>query len=126
MSLNTDLRDAAAKVLLDTITGTIGETITYSQKGATAITGLSAVVGQSNKALADVGDGIMAEVEERTFEIPRQTGSAAFPPSGGPNNEDVIDYDSKSFIITGVAADQLGVVWTLQGRALLAHKMGMV
>ena len=124
MSLLTDLRDAAAAAYLDAIKGTIGQTVTYSQKSGASNTGLYAVVGDLNRG-AGALPGVETEDDDRTFTLPKQTGSAAFPPTGGPNISDLISWNSQNWIVDGISADGLGAVYTLTARALKANKMGV-
>jgi hypothetical protein len=92
MSFRTDLRDlmaASAKAAQDVL----GDTVSYTNRAASAVTGLTAHPGPESRELAEAM-GLRIEQTAREFEIPRQT---SFPPSDGINIGDKVTFDSKDY-----------------------------
>jgi len=92
MSARTDFRDqfaAVAKIAQDVL----GDTISYTNRGGSAATGITAHPGPESRELAEMM-GLRAEMTAREFEVPRQT---SFPPSDGINIGDGVTFDSKVY-----------------------------
>lgn len=124
MSWKTSVRDAAAAAAKAVLASVPGESVSYSQKSGTAITGLKAFPGKTEVTFDYLND-ILCEIKKRRFYIPKQTGSAAFPPTNGPNIGDVISYDSISWVVTGFSVDSIDAGYNVDTEAAQASKAGV-
>lgn len=88
MSFRADLQTATAALVAD-VHGTLGESVTYSNRGATGVT-LTAWPGTESQDLAqELGCDVNATA--RRFEIGKQTN---FPPSAGVSVSDEVTFSS--------------------------------
>lgn len=120
------LRDAVADSVLNGAAASLGRQVTYSQKGATAVT-LDVVPGGDRQVL---GFDLEADEEdtERTYTIPRQSntsGTLLWPPTNGPNINDKITDSSVEWFIQDWQADSLGAVWKVRCERDRAVRLGI-
>lgn len=123
MSFRSDLQSAAAMAALD-VCRALGETISYSNRGATAVT-LYAAPDEEVKETAEVL-GAMAEESTRSFFIPLQT---SFPPDNGISINDEISYPTDAtytYRITSFKADATGAGYDVKTVRSQITKLGKV
>ena len=108
MSFSTDLRDACATAAYQILT-VLGESVTYSHRGAATIN-LKAAVGDLAKEMA--GDlGMDVEDTEAVFTIPKQT---SFPPTNGISIGDEIVWNSITWDVEDFKSDSPGAIFGLK------------
>lgn len=108
MSFSTDLRDACADAAKQILT-TLGETVTYSHRGAATVS-VKCAVGDLAKSIA-VEMGIDVENTEAVFTIPKQT---SFPPTNGISVGDEIVFNSITYDVVDFKNDSPGAIFSLQ------------
>jgi hypothetical protein len=107
MSVQTDIRDAAAKAAYDIHT-VLGETFSYSNRGAADVT-LYGFFNEPTTTNENVLETETALTEIR-LDVARQTN---FPPTNGIACDDQITRGTVKYYVTAFESDPLGAMWTL-------------
>lgn len=113
MGVREDIRSAAAQVALD-ILKTFGVQVTFSHRGAAAVT-IWVDAGDQNFAAESESRGIVDEIREIVFTVPLQTGFAAATAEAEPVSPgDKITYLSRDWFVQTIERDAVGAVYTLR------------
>ena len=123
MSFYTDIRDAAGQAAYE-ILQELGESVTYSNRGATALN-LQAAVGDLAKSLAEQ-IGVETETTLTPFCIARTldaNGTQIFPPTNSVAIDDEIIWNSISYAVESHVSDATGAAFVLQCRRNQARRI---
>ena len=116
MSFYSDVRDAAGQAAYE-ILEELGEPVTYSNRGATALN-LKAAVGDLAKTFADQ-IGVEMEMTSTPFCIARTlnaSGVQIFPPTNGVAVDDEIVWNGNTYAVESHVSDATGAAFVLQCR----------